>query len=102
MIAAEVADQGFARCEAPIKQVTALDATVPYSEPMEAYVLPDEDKIVAAVRRCSGWPAPRSGPERHAAARWTRRAQALLRTMWRIRRSRSASARSSAPTRSTG
>ena len=24
------------RCEAPIKQVTALDATIPYSEPMEA------------------------------------------------------------------
>ena len=49
MIAAEVAEQGFDSLKAPIKQVTALDATIPYSEPMEAYVLPDEGKIVAAV-----------------------------------------------------
>ncbi len=31
-------------------QVTALDVTVPYSEPMEAYVLPNEEKIAASVR----------------------------------------------------
>jgi pyruvate/2-oxoglutarate/acetoin dehydrogenase E1 component len=30
--------------------VTALDATVPYSKPMEDYILPDESKIAAAVR----------------------------------------------------
>ncbi len=35
-------------------QVTGLDATIPYSEPIEAYVLPDEDKIVAAVQRVLG------------------------------------------------
>jgi len=29
--------------------VTALDATIPYSEPMEQYLLPDAAKIVAAV-----------------------------------------------------
>ena len=34
--------------------MTALDATVPYSEPMEAYVLPDEDKIAGAVREVLG------------------------------------------------
>jgi pyruvate/2-oxoglutarate/acetoin dehydrogenase E1 component len=34
--------------------VTALDATIPYSEPMEAFVLPDEDKIVAAVQQVLG------------------------------------------------
>jgi pyruvate/2-oxoglutarate/acetoin dehydrogenase E1 component len=49
VIAAEVADQGFSYLRAPIRQVTALDATVPYSEPMEAYLLPDEPKIVAAA-----------------------------------------------------
>jgi pyruvate/2-oxoglutarate/acetoin dehydrogenase E1 component len=54
VIAGEVADEGFALLKAPIKQVTALDATVPYSEPMEAYVLPDEDKIVTAVRQVVG------------------------------------------------
>ena len=30
--------------------MTALDATVPYSQPMEDYILPDEAKIAAAVR----------------------------------------------------
>ena len=50
VIAAEVADQGFASLKAPVKLVTALDATIPYSKPMEQYVLPDEEKIVSAVR----------------------------------------------------
>ena len=54
VIAAEVADEGFGLLRAPIKQVTALDATIPYSEPMEAYVLPDEDKIVTAVKQVVG------------------------------------------------
>jgi pyruvate dehydrogenase E1 component beta subunit len=54
VIAAEVADSGFASLKAPIKQVTALDATIPYSEPMERYLLPDEDKIVATVRAVLG------------------------------------------------
>ena len=35
-------------------QVTALDATIPYSEPLEAWVLPDEDKIVAAAGQVLG------------------------------------------------
>jgi pyruvate dehydrogenase E1 component beta subunit len=51
VIAAEVADLGFADLRAPIKQVTALDTTIAYSKPMEDYVLPDEDKIVDAVRQ---------------------------------------------------
>jgi pyruvate/2-oxoglutarate/acetoin dehydrogenase E1 component len=54
VIAAEIADQGFSSLRAPIKQVTALDATVPYSEPMEAFVLPNEAKIVGAVREVLG------------------------------------------------
>jgi len=54
VIAAEVADEGFASLRAPIKQVTALDATIPYSKPMEDYVLPDESKIVFAVREVLG------------------------------------------------
>jgi pyruvate/2-oxoglutarate/acetoin dehydrogenase E1 component len=54
VIASEIADQGFSSLKAPIKQVTALDATVPYSEPMEAYLLPDEEKIVGTVRQVLG------------------------------------------------
>ncbi len=54
VIAGEVADEGFSLLKAPIKQVTALDTTIPYSKPMEDYVLPDEDKIVGAVRQVLG------------------------------------------------
>ncbi len=53
-IAAEIAEYGFGSLKAPIKLVTALDATVPYSEPMEAYVLPDQNKIAGAVREVLG------------------------------------------------
>ena len=49
VIAAEVAEEGFSALKAPVKLVTALDATIPYSQPMEDYLLPDEAKIVAAV-----------------------------------------------------
>jgi len=57
VIAAEVADAGFGYLKAPVKQVTALDTPIPYSQPMEEYVLPDEAKIVAAVRQVLS-PAP--------------------------------------------
>jgi pyruvate dehydrogenase E1 component beta subunit len=54
VIAADVADQGFAALKAPIKQVTALDTTIAYSAPLEAYALPDEAKIAGAVREVVG------------------------------------------------
>jgi pyruvate/2-oxoglutarate/acetoin dehydrogenase E1 component len=50
VIAGEVAEQGFEYLKAPVKMVTALDTSVPYSEPLESYVLPSEEKIVAAVK----------------------------------------------------
>lgn len=54
VIAAEVADEGFSSLKAPIKQVTALDSTVPYAKPLEEYVMPDEKKIVDAVHQVLG------------------------------------------------
>jgi pyruvate/2-oxoglutarate/acetoin dehydrogenase E1 component len=54
IIAGEIAEHGFSALKAPIKQVTALDATVPYSAPMEAFVLPEENKIAGAVREVLG------------------------------------------------
>jgi acetoin:2,6-dichlorophenolindophenol oxidoreductase subunit beta len=54
VIAGEVAEHGFSSLRAPIVQVTALDAGIAYSKPMEDFVLPDEDKIVAAVHRVVG------------------------------------------------
>ena len=50
IIAAEVAEHGFEHLRAPIKMVTALDTSIPYSEPLENYVLPNEDKIAQAVK----------------------------------------------------
>jgi pyruvate dehydrogenase E1 component beta subunit len=59
VIAAEVASEGFGSLKGPIKLVTALDATIPYSKPMEDYLLPDEAKIVDAVQQVLGAaPAP--------------------------------------------
>jgi pyruvate dehydrogenase E1 component beta subunit len=54
IIAGEVAQHGFGLLKAPIVQVTALDATVPYSEPLEAFVIPDADDVAAAVRALVG------------------------------------------------
>ncbi len=54
VIAAEVASEGFSSLKAPIRLVTALDATIPYSQPMEEYLLPDEAKIAGAVRQVLG------------------------------------------------
>ena len=51
IIAGDVAEHGFSSLKAPILQVNARDATVPYSEPLEAYVIPDEERIIAAVRK---------------------------------------------------
>ncbi|MGH9560804.1 MAG: alpha-ketoacid dehydrogenase subunit beta, partial [Terracidiphilus sp.] len=50
VIAGEVAERGFEYLKAPVKMVTALNTSVPYSEPMESYVLPSEEKIIKAVK----------------------------------------------------
>jgi pyruvate/2-oxoglutarate/acetoin dehydrogenase E1 component len=51
IIAGDVAEHGFSSLKAPIVQVNARDATVPYSEPLEAFVIPDEERIIAGVRK---------------------------------------------------
>jgi pyruvate/2-oxoglutarate/acetoin dehydrogenase E1 component len=50
-IAGDVAEHGFSLLRAPIVQVTARDSTVPYSEPLEAYVIPDEARIIAGAQQ---------------------------------------------------
>ncbi len=49
-IAGEIAEHAFSYLKAPVRLVTAADTPVPFSEPLEHYVLPSEDKIVEAVR----------------------------------------------------
>jgi pyruvate dehydrogenase E1 component beta subunit len=50
VIASEIAEHAFGSLRAPLRMVTALDAPIPYSEPLENYVVPNEEKIVRAVR----------------------------------------------------
>ena len=49
-LAAIVAEEGIYYLEAPIKRVAALDVPIPYSPPMESFVLPNEEKIIKAIR----------------------------------------------------
>jgi pyruvate dehydrogenase E1 component beta subunit len=50
VIAGEIAEHAFGALRAPLRMVTALDTPIPYSEPLENYVVPNEEKIVQAVR----------------------------------------------------
>ena len=50
IIAAEMAERGGSALKAPVKMVTSLDTSIPFSEPLESYVLPNEEKIIAAVK----------------------------------------------------
>lgn len=50
IIAAEIAEHGGNALKAPLKMVTALDTSIPFSEPLETFVLPSEEKIIAAVK----------------------------------------------------
>src|SRR5215469_15124382 len=50
VIAAEVVEQGFEFLKAPIRMVTGFDTSIPYSEPLENHVLPNEVKIAEAVK----------------------------------------------------
>jgi pyruvate/2-oxoglutarate/acetoin dehydrogenase E1 component len=54
IIAGEIAERGFQYLKGPVKMVTAMDTSVPYSEPLEKYVMPSEEKIVKAVRSVLG------------------------------------------------
>ncbi|MBP2638724.1 MAG: Pyruvate dehydrogenase (acetyl-transferring) [Firmicutes bacterium] len=49
-IAAIVVEDGFDLLDAPIVRVTALDIPVPFNAKLEAVYLPNETKIVAAVK----------------------------------------------------
>ena len=53
-IAAVVADKGFDLLDAPVKRLTTPDVPIPFSPPMEKFVLPDDTKIVKAVKELVG------------------------------------------------
>jgi 2-oxoisovalerate dehydrogenase E1 component beta subunit len=45
-----VNEQAWEWLDAPVLRVTAIDAPVPYSPPLEDFFLPQTEDIVAAVR----------------------------------------------------
>ena len=59
VIAGEIAEHAFSYLKAPVRLVTAADTPVPFSEPLENFVLPDAKKIIGAVK---------SVVQRHASA----------------------------------
>src|SRR5258707_10412140 len=48
--AARIAEKAFDYLDAPIKRIGALDVPTPYSPPLEAYVLPNKEKVLLAAR----------------------------------------------------
>lgn len=48
-IAALVADEGFDLLDAPIKRVCAPDTPIPFSPPLEAFWMPDEENLMQAI-----------------------------------------------------
>lgn len=48
--AARIAEKAFEYLDAPVKRVASIDTPVPYSPPLEAFYLPNRQKVVAAAR----------------------------------------------------
>ncbi|MEM1627479.1 MAG: transketolase C-terminal domain-containing protein [Sulfolobaceae archaeon] len=48
-IAATIQEEAFDLLKSPIKRICSLDSSIPYSKPLEEYVIPNEEKIVKEV-----------------------------------------------------
>jgi pyruvate/2-oxoglutarate/acetoin dehydrogenase E1 component len=48
--AARIAEKAFDYLDAPIKRIAALDVPTPYAPPLEAFYLPNRDKVLRAAR----------------------------------------------------
>lgn len=49
-ISSIVNEEAFDYLDSPIKRIAALDTPIPFSPPLEDYVIPDENKIIKAVK----------------------------------------------------
>jgi pyruvate/2-oxoglutarate/acetoin dehydrogenase E1 component len=49
-VAAVVMEEGFAGLKAPLRRVTGPDIPVPASPPLERFYIPDEERLMAAIR----------------------------------------------------
>jgi len=48
--AARIGEKAFEYLDAPVKRVASLDVPTPYSPPLEAFYLPNKNKVIAAAR----------------------------------------------------
>ena len=53
-VAALVADKGFNYLDSPIKRVVTPNVPIPFSPPLERAVIPNEDRIIMAVKEITG------------------------------------------------
>ena len=49
-VAAQVADAAFGHLDAPVKRVAGAFSPIPYADPLEKVVLPQDDDILDAAR----------------------------------------------------
>jgi pyruvate/2-oxoglutarate/acetoin dehydrogenase E1 component len=49
-IAARVAEEALDYLDAPIKRVTAFDTPIPFSPPLEQFIIPNEHSIIRAIK----------------------------------------------------
>lgn len=50
-IACRIQEEAFDYLDAPVERVAAMDVPIPYSEPLEKEVIPDEDDIIQGVKK---------------------------------------------------
>ncbi len=50
-IACRIQEEAFDYLDAPVERVAAMDVPIPYSEPLEKAVIPDEEDIIQGVKR---------------------------------------------------
>ena len=50
-IAAQIQEKAFDYLDAPVERIGALNVPIPYSEPLENAVIPDEEDIVTSVKK---------------------------------------------------
>ena len=49
-LAALIAEEALDYLDAPVKRVTAFDVPIPFSPPLENFVIPDEKRIIKAIK----------------------------------------------------
>jgi pyruvate/2-oxoglutarate/acetoin dehydrogenase E1 component len=54
-IAATIADEAFETLDAPVRRITAPDAPVPFSPPLEKAFIPQVDDVVAGIRELAAY-----------------------------------------------